>query len=106
MKLGDATATGLGVPVERSRGVLVLGGVVLVAVATAATGPIAFIALAAPQLARRLTRSTGAGFIPAALMGALLVCASDLVAQRLFAPTQLPVGVVSGCLGGVYLIWL
>ncbi|MGO1181801.1 MAG: FecCD family ABC transporter permease [Micrococcaceae bacterium] len=106
MRLGDPTALGLGVPVERTRLILVLAGVALVAVATAATGPIAFIALAAPQIARRLTASSGPGFIPAALMGALLVASSDIVAQRLFAPTQLPVGVVSGSLGGVYLLWL
>lgn len=106
MSLGDATAAGLGVRTEWQRLVLVVVGVALVAVATAACGPIAFIALAAPQLARRLTRSPGAGLLPAALMGAVLVLGSDIIAQRLFAPTQLAVGVVSGTLGGVYLIWL
>ncbi|WP_150461163.1 FecCD family ABC transporter permease [Nesterenkonia ebinurensis] len=106
MNLGDDTAAGLGVRVERQRLILVVCGVALVAVATAACGPIAFIALAAPQLARRLTRSNQAGFLPAALMGACLVLGSDILAQRLFAPTQLAVGVVSGTLGGLYLICL
>lgn len=106
MVSGDDLATGLGVRVERRRLELVVVGVALVSVAVAAAGPIAFVALAAPQLARRLTGTGGIGLGVAALMGAVLVLASDIVAQRLFAPTQLPVGVVTGSLGGVYLIWL
>ncbi len=106
MTMGDDLATGLGVRVERTRLLIVAIGIALVSVATAITGPIAFVALAAPQIAKRLTRSAGIGLGTAALMGAALVCASDLVAQRLFAPTQLPVGVVTGSLGGIYLIWL
>lgn len=106
LTLGDDVAVALGVRVEAVRLTLVVAAVLLVAVATGVAGPIAFVALAAPQLARRLTRTAGGGLATAALMGGLLVLASDLVAQRLFAPTQLPVGVVSGSLGGVYLIWL
>ncbi|MFT4217537.1 MAG: iron chelate uptake ABC transporter family permease subunit [Micropruina sp.] len=104
--LGDDLAAALGVRVEWVRALLVVVGVALVAVATAAAGPINFIALAAPQIARRLTRTSGIGLGTAALLGAMLVLASDLVAQRLFAPTQLAVGVVTGVLGGGYLIWL
>ncbi|MET0468524.1 MAG: iron chelate uptake ABC transporter family permease subunit [Aeromicrobium sp.] len=106
LAMGDDVAHGLGVDVERTRLGLVAAGVGLVAMATAVCGPIVFIALAAPQLARRLTRSTTACLGPSALMGGALVLASDLIAQRLFAPTQLAVGIVSGSLGGVYLIWL
>ncbi len=104
--LGDDLAAALGVRVERVRTLLVVVGVTLVAVATAAAGPINFIALAAPQIARRLTRTSGIGLGTSALLGAVLVLASDLLAQRLFAPTQLAVGVVTGVLGGGYLIWL
>lgn len=106
MLLGDDLANSLGIRVERRRAQLVVIGVGLVALATAAAGPIGFVALAAPQLARRLTRSAGPGLGTAALMGAALVLASDLIAQRIFAPTQLAVGVVTGALGGAYLIWL
>lgn len=106
LPLGDAGATALGVRVERTRLALVLVGVALMGVATAATGPVAFVALAAPHLARRLTRTGGAGLVGAGLMGGMLVLASDLVARRLFAPTELAVGVVTGSLGGLYLIWL
>lgn len=106
LTMGDDAAAGVGVRVEHTRLRLVLIGVALVALATAVCGPIAFIALAAPQLARRLTRSSGVGMIPAAFMGGALVLASDLIARRIVAPDELAVGVVSGSLGGLYLIWL
>lgn len=106
MMTGEDLAIGLGVRTERRRIELIAVGVILVAVTVAVAGPIAFVALAAPQLARRLSRTAGVGMGSAALMGALLVLTSDVIAQRLFAPTQLPVGVVTGTLGGVYLIWL
>ncbi|WP_281445126.1 iron chelate uptake ABC transporter family permease subunit, partial [Paenarthrobacter nicotinovorans] len=76
------------------------------AMVTAAAGPIAFVSLAAPQLARRLTRSASVGLVPSAAMGAFLLVASDIAAQNLFAPTQLPVGVVTVSIGGCYLVWL
>jgi iron complex transport system permease protein len=81
-------------------------GVALTAVATAAAGPISFVALAAPQLARRLTRTPGIALAPSAAMGAFLLMLSDWLAQRLFTPTQLPVGVVTVAVGGVYFVWL
>lgn len=104
--LGDEVAAGLGVPVQWMRALAVLIAVIAIAVATATTGPIAFVALAAPHLARRVARTTGFGLVGPALMGALLVVVSDVLAQRLFAPTQLAVGVVTGALGGVYLVVL
>ncbi|MFI2211207.1 FecCD family ABC transporter permease [Streptomyces sp. NPDC020141] len=106
LEMGDETARARGVPAEPARLALLATSVGLVSVATAAAGPIAFVALAAPQLARRLTRSAGAGLLPAALMGALLLTAGDLAAQRVLAPTQLPVGVATAALGGLYLAWL
>ncbi|MCK9920724.1 iron chelate uptake ABC transporter family permease subunit [Frankia sp. AgPm24] len=106
MEMGDEPAAALGVRVERTRIVLVLVGVGLTGVATAASGTIGFVALAAPQLARRLTRTTGPGLVSAALMGAFVLAVSDLVAQRAFAPTQLPVGVATASVGGLYLVWL
>jgi iron complex transport system permease protein len=83
----------------------VFAAVGLTAVAVASTGPIAFVALAAPQIARRLTRAATPGLIPAALMGALLLVVSDLAAQRVLS-VDLPVGVMTGALGGVYLCWV
>ncbi|GAA4985276.1 FecCD family ABC transporter permease [Actinopolymorpha pittospori] len=106
LEMGDDTATALGVPAERSRLILIVVAVAITAVATASAGPIGFVALAAPQVARRLVRAPGVGLVSSALMGAFLLVASDLAAQRLLAPTQLPVGVMTGAVGGVYLAWL
>jgi iron complex transport system permease protein len=106
LEMGDDAAYALGVPVERTRVVLMGSGVVLIAVATAAAGPIAFVALSAPQLARRLTRSPGPNLAAAAVMGAALLLVADWLATTAFGERQLPVGVVTGVLGGCYLLWL
>jgi iron complex transport system permease protein len=105
LQLGDDTARGLGVRVERARLALVVVGVALAAMATAATGPIAFVAFVAAPIARRLVRAP-LTLIPSALTGALLLLVSDLVARRVFAPVELPVGVVTGIIGAPYLVWL
>jgi iron complex transport system permease protein len=102
LSLGDDIAGSLGVPVESVRRGLLLTAVALTAVATASAGPVPFVALAAPQLARRLTRSAEIGPLVSGLDGAALLAVADLGAQRL----QLPVGVLTGALGGVYLAWL
>ncbi|WP_256739620.1 iron chelate uptake ABC transporter family permease subunit, partial [Cronobacter sakazakii] len=100
------SACALGVAVERSRLLLMLTGVVLTAGATAMAGPISFVALVAPHIARRLSGTARFGLTQAALCGALLLLAADLCAQYLFTPYQLPVGTVTVCLGGIYLIAL
>jgi iron complex transport system permease protein len=106
LEMGDESAQSLGVRVNRSRLLLVILAVAVCAVATAATGPVAFVALAAPQITKRLTGSPALQLLPTAVTGALLMVVSDFVAQRLLAPAQLPVGVVTGAVGGVYLAWL
>jgi iron complex transport system permease protein len=106
LDLGDDAAAALGLRVERARLALVLVSVGLASAATAAAGPIAFVALAAPQVAARLTRSPGPGLVAAGLTGALLLTASDFVAQRALGSVQLPVGVATGLVGGGYLTWL
>lgn len=105
LQLGDDTARGLGVDIERARLALVLIAVALVAAGTAAAGPVAFVALVSAPIARRLV-NTSLTIVPAALVGALLVLVSDLVARRALAPTELPVGVVTGLIGGPYLLFL
>jgi iron complex transport system permease protein len=105
LELGDDAAKALGVRVEPSRLVLMLLSVGLIAVVTAAAGPISFVALAAPQIARRLTRSPGVSVPASALLGAALLAASDYVALHAL-PAMLPVGIVTVVIGGGYLIWL
>jgi iron complex transport system permease protein len=106
LQLGDETAYGLGLRVESSRLGLIVIAVLLAAVATAAAGPIGFVAFVGPPIARRLTRSPGPAMIASALIGALVVSLSDLIAQHAFGDTQLPVGVVTGVVGAPYLIFL
>ncbi|MFF8657891.1 FecCD family ABC transporter permease [Streptomyces huasconensis] len=104
--MDDDTATALGVRLGHVRLGLVLLGVVLASVATGAAGPVDFVALLAPQIARRLTRTAQIPLLSSALTGALIVVLADLLARRLFSPTELPVGVLTAAVGAPYLIWL
>lgn len=106
LELGDDSAHALGLRVERSRLALIALAVGLVSVTTVAVGPIGFIALTAPQIARRVTHSPGLPLVCSALLGAVLVLASDIAAQRLVPDRALPVGVMTGLFGGLYLAWL
>lgn len=106
LQLGDDTATALGTRVEWSRLGLILVAVLLAAVATSAVGPIAFVAFVAGPIARRLLGPAGNALLPSALVGALVTVAADFVAQHMLGRNQLPVGVVTGALGAVFLIYL
>jgi iron complex transport system permease protein len=106
LELGDECAAGLGVGLHRAKLALSLAGAGLAAVATAAAGPVGFVALVAPQIARRVTGHRTLGLIPAGLVGAAIVVWADLAARRLFAPVELPVGVVTAVIGAPYLLWL
>lgn len=106
LTLGDDAAAGLGVGVQRARLLLILTGVALAALATAAAGPIAFVAFMSAPIARQLTGG-GDGLAPAALVGAAIVVASDLIGQHLLpGDMQVPVGVITGAVGAPYLIWV
>lgn len=105
LDLGDDAAHALGLRPGRVKAAGVLLGVALVSVATAVVGPVAFISLAAPQIARR---AAGTPYLPltlTGLVGALLLLMSDFVAQHLL-PVTLPAGVVTVVAGGAFLVWL
>ena len=108
LELGDDAAAGLGIRVGSTRLAVVITAVGLAAVATAAAGPVSFVAFLAGPIARRFTRKAS---LPAsALVGALIVLAADYFAANL-APllldgTVLPVGVITGALGAPFLLWL
>ncbi|MGG5175751.1 FecCD family ABC transporter permease [Pseudarthrobacter sp. J1763] len=108
LELGDDAAAALGVRVPASRFAVVITAVGLAAVATAATGPVSFVAFLAGPIARRITGSNS--LAAAALTGALLVLAADFfaynIAPLLLHGTALPVGVVTGALGAPFLLWL
>lgn len=107
LELGDDTARTQGARVNAARLGLIITGVATTALVTAAAGPIGFIALVAPQLARRITASSGVSKLSAAAMGAFLLTAAHLISlsiAQLYRPV--PVGLITVCLGGIYLIWL
>ncbi|GAA2992505.1 iron complex transport system permease protein [Microbacterium terrae] len=105
LELGEASATALGVRVDRTRVLLVVSAVALACVATGTTGPIAFVAFLAGPIALRIVGPGGSPIVPAALTGAALVLAADLIGQFAF-DTSFPVGVITGILGAPYLIYL
>ncbi|PPF46256.1 iron-enterobactin ABC transporter permease [Pseudoclavibacter sp. AY1F1] len=107
LELGDENAKLQGLKVERSKVRMIVLGVGFTALVTAAAGPISFIALAAPQLARRLTRAGASiDLVASALVGAALLSIADLIAQHALPGVSLPVGAVTVSIGGLYLVWL
>lgn len=106
LQLGDDVAAGLGTPVQSVRLALLLAGVGLVAFGTAAAGPVAFVALACPQIAQRLAGTASPPPIVSGLTGASVVLGSDLLAREAIPGTELPVGIVTGALGAPVLLWL
>lgn len=105
LQLGDDTAAALGVHVARTRMLVIVAAVGMIATATAVTGPIAFVAFLSGPIAARVVRNSGSLLLPAALVGAVLVLAGDYVGQ-IVLPSRYPVGVVTGALGAPYLIYL
>lgn len=105
LRLGDDTAAALGVPVAATRVLVIVCAVGLISIATAVTGPIAFVAFLSGPIAARTMGGSGSTLVPAGLIGALLVLIGDFVGQVLL-PSRYPVGVVTGALGAPYLIFL
>lgn len=105
VQLDDDAAQALGVRVERTRVFAIVSAVGLIAFATAAAGPIAFVAFLSGPIAARIVGRGTSLFVPAALVGALLVLVADFVGQYAFG-TRYPVGVVTGALGAPYLVYL
>lgn len=108
LDLGDELAMALGAQSRTTSIALPVVGVALIAVATTITGPVAFVALSAPHIARRLCRCGHTPWIVTGLVGAALFLVGDIIAQRVSAVVgaSLPVGVVTVCLGGIYLCYL
>ncbi|GLY18171.1 ABC transporter permease [Kineosporia sp. NBRC 101677] len=105
LQLGDETASALGVRVDRTRLLVVIAAVGLIAFATSVTGPIAFLAFLAGPIAVRLVGPGSSLLLPSALVGALLVLVADFAGQYALG-TRFPVGVVTGVLGAPYLLYL
>ena len=106
LTLGESTAQSLGMPLRQARLLLVVALSLATAAAVAQMGLIAFVGLAAPHAVRSLVRCTHAGLLLlSGLMGGALLLLADVLARGLRAPQDLPVGVLTAVLGGVYLLW-
>jgi iron complex transport system permease protein len=107
LNLGDDVAKSLGSQVEWQRALLVLVGVALAGAGVATAGNIGFIGLIAPHLGRQLVGGTHEGLIPtSALLGGVIVVMADLLGRTLFAPIELPCGVVTAAIGAPYFLYL
>ncbi|NQX46404.1 iron chelate uptake ABC transporter family permease subunit [Paenibacillus tritici] len=105
LELGEQSATSLGVSTDKTRIALIVSSVCMVAIATATTGPIAFVSFLSGPIAKRLVGTGASSIIPAGLVGVNLVLASDLIGQFAFE-YRFPVGIITGLLGAPYLIFL
>ncbi|MER5429756.1 iron ABC transporter permease [Streptomyces sp. NPDC002588] len=108
LALGDETARALGHRVHAVRGCAALGATLLTAAAVAAAGPIAFVGLAVPHLARRAGRGAGARVVLplSALLGAALLVCADVVGRVVRAPAEVPAGVMTALVGVPVLVVL
>jgi iron complex transport system permease protein len=107
LALGDDTARALGHRVHVVRGSAALGATLLTAAAVAAAGPIAFIGLAVPHLARRLVPGGHRHVLPlSALLGAALLMAADVAGRVVRAPAEVPAGVMTALVGVPVLVVL
>lgn len=105
LELGEQMASSLGVSTDRMRVILIVSSVFMIAIATATTGPIAFVSFLAGPIANRLVGVSSSNILPAGLVGVNLVLFADLIGQFAFE-YRFPVGVITGLLGAPYLIYL
>ena len=107
LAIGDESAAALGIGPDRLRTGLLLICALLVASLVSLVGPIGFVGLVVPHVGRMLFGADHRRLIPAALLlGATYLVLVDLVARLLFAPSELPIGVVTAMLGTPFFLWL
>ncbi len=107
LQFGPDIATGFGVAVRRNRIALITLSVALAAFAVAAVGPLGFVGLVAPHIARRIARAgVGLHLALTGATGALMVSLADLLGRTLFAPVQIPAGLMTALIGVPLFVWL
>lgn len=109
LQLGDESASGLGLKVDRMRMLMLVVCAALVAATVAQCGPIGFVSLLAPHLTRAVLRSADARIVlpVCAVCGAALLAVADQIARLLLAPLEIPVGVWTTLVGGsVFLLFV
>ena len=107
MTIGDETAVTLGISVERFRLVVFVIGALITGVMVAFSGIIGFVGLMVPHIARTLVGGNYTRVLPAsAMIGAIFLLWSDIAARTVMAPEDMPIGIVTGLIGGIFFVWL
>ncbi|MBE9213606.1 iron ABC transporter permease [Plectonema cf. radiosum LEGE 06105] len=107
LNLGDDIAQSLGSNIEWQRGLLLIISAALSGAAVATAGTISFVGLIAPHIARQLVGGNHLGLIPVSgVLGAMMVAISDLLGRVIFAPIEIPCGIVTAVIGAPYFIYL
>ena len=107
MTVGDETASTLGIPVARFRLVVFIVGALITGVMVAFSGIIGFVGLMVPHVVRMLVGGDYRRVLPgSALVGAVFLLWADIVARTIMAPEDMPIGIVTGLVGGVFVVWL
>lgn len=107
MTIGDETAATLGIPVARFRLCVFVVGALITGVMVAFSGLIGFVGLMVPHIARMLVGGDYVRVLPAsAVIGAIFLLWADIIARTIMAPEDMPIGIVTGLIGGVFFVWL
>lgn len=107
MTIGDETASTLGIPVARFRLSVFVVGALITGVMVAFSGIIGFVGLMVPHIVRFMVGGDYARVLPAsALLGAVFLIWADILARTFMAPDEVPIGVITGLIGGVFFVWL
>ncbi|PIE14816.1 MAG: ABC transporter permease [Rhodobacterales bacterium] len=107
MTVGDETASTLGIPVARFRLLVFVVGALITGVMVAFSGIIGFVGLMIPHIVRMLVGGDYTKVIPfSALLGAIFLVWSDIFARTLMAPEDIPIGIITGLIGGGFFLWL
>jgi len=107
MTIGDETAATLGIAVARFRLIVFVIGALITGVMVAFSGIIGFVGLMVPHIARMLVGGDYTRVLPAsALIGAIFLLWADIAARTVMAPEDMPIGIVTGLVGGIFFVWL
>jgi iron complex transport system permease protein len=107
MTIGDETAATLGIAVARFRLIVFVIGALITGVMVAFSGIIGFVGLMVPHIARMLVGGDYTRVLPAsALVGAIFLLWADIAARTVMAPEDMPIGIVTGIVGGMFFVWL
>ena len=106
MQFSDQVALSLGIRLRQARYLALATSVALTGLAVAVAGPVGLVALLGPEIARALAGYRGVPLVGSVLAGALVMALADLAGRMIFAPLELPVGIVTAVIGGPYLLWI